>query len=164
MAKIQFKNGGDYLLRLETLEGLAKQNLLGNVVYDGAKVVADIVKEEIGGLPVDNRRGSQDNPASGPNQYQKKGLEKSFGIAPIRNDNGFVNVKLGFDGYNGLKTKRWPQGQPNQMIARSVERGTSWMKANPFMKRALRKARKQALEVMDSKLQIEIQKIMKRSG
>ena len=99
---------------------------------------------------------------TGPNQYQKKGLEDSFGIAPIRNDNGFVNVKLGFDGYNGLKTKRWPNGQPNQMIARSVERGTSWMKANPFMKRALRKARKQAQEAMASRLQSEIQKIMNK--
>ena len=164
MAKIQFKNGGDYLLRLETLEGLAKQNLLGSVVYDGAAVVADIVRKEIQTLPEDNRWGTQDNPIAGPSAYQKKGLEDSFGISTLRNDNGFVNVKLGFDGYNGLKTKRWPNGQPNQMIARSVERGTSWMKANPFMKRALRKARKQALEVMDSKLQIEIQKIMKRSG
>lgn len=162
MATMKFKDGADYLLRLEHLEEAAKTDLLGNVVYDGAKVVADIVKEEIGGLPVDNRRGSQDDPASGPNQYQKKGLEKSFGIAPIRNDNGFVNVKLGFDGYNGLKTKRWPQGQPNQMIARSVERGTSWMKANPFMKRALKKARKQAQEAMASRLQSEIQKIMNK--
>ena len=162
MATMKFKDGADYLLRLEHLEEAAKTDLLGNVVYDGAKVVADFVKEESGGLPVDNRRGSQDDPAGGPNQYQKKGLEKSFGIAPIRNDNGFVNVKLGFDGYNGLKTKRWPQGQPNQMIARSVERGTSWMKANPFMKRALRKARKQAQEAMASRLQSEIQKIMNK--
>lgn len=162
MAVIKFKDGADYLLRLEHLETAAKTDLFGNVVYDGAKVVADIVKEEIRGLPVDNHRGSQDDPAGGPNQYQKKGLEDSFGIAPIRNDNGFVNVKLGFDGYNGLKTRRWPNGQPNQMIARSVDRGTSWMKANAFMKRALQKARKQAQEVMGSRLQSEIKKIMNK--
>ena len=162
MATMKFKDGADYLLRLEHLEAAAKTDLLGNVVYDGAKVVADIVKEEISGLPVDNRRGTEETPAGGPSQYQKKGLEKSFGIAPIRNDNGFVNVKLGFDGYNGLKTRRWPQGQPNQMVARSVERGTSWMKANPFMKRALQKARKRAQEAMASRLQREIQKIMNK--
>lgn len=162
MATMKFKDGADYLLRLEHLSEAAKTDLLGNVVYDGAKVVADTVKAEIRGLPVDNRRGTQSDPSNGPSQYQKKGLEDSFGIAPIRNDNGFVNVKLGFDGYNGLKTKRWPSGQPNQMIARSVERGTSWMKANPFMKRALRKARKQAQEAMASRLQSEIQKIMNK--
>lgn len=162
MATMKFKDGADYLLRLEHLSEAAKTDLLGNAVYDGAKVVADTVKAEIRGLPVDNRRGTQSDPSNGPSQYQKKGLEDSFGIAPIRNDNGFVNVKLGFDGYNGLKTKRWPSGHPNQMIARSVERGTSWMKANPFMKRALRKARKQAQEAMASRLQSEIQKIMNK--
>ena len=162
MATMKFKDGADYLLRLEHLSEAAKTDLLGNAVYDGAKVVADTVKAEIRGLPVDNRRGTQSDPSNGPRQDQKTGREHSFCIAPIRNDNGFVNVKLGFDGYNGLKTKRWPSGQPNQMIARSVERGTSWMKANPFMKRALRKARKQAPEAMASRLQSEIQKIMNK--
>ena len=160
MAVLKFKDGADYLLRLEHLSAAAKTDLLGNAVYDGAKVVADTVKAEIRGLPVDNHRGFQDDPAGGPNQYQKKGLEDSFGIAPIRNDNGFVNVKLGFDGYNKVITKNYPKGQPNNLIARACESGSSAMIKQPFMRDAIKKSRGAAEEKMAEIIDAEIKKKM----
>ena len=47
------------------------------------------------------------------------------------------------------------------MIARSIERGTSFMTANPFMKRAVSKTRKRAQEAMKKAAEREIEKIMK---
>lgn len=74
----------------------------------------------------------------------------------MRDDDGYYNVKIGFDGYNSIRTKRWPKGQPNAMVARSVIRGTSFMAANNFMASAVRKARARALErmrvIVDQKL------------
>ena len=72
-----------------------------------------------------------------------------------------MNVKIGFDGYNRVITKKWPLGQPNQMVARSVESGTTWMKKNPFVKRGASKSRRKALEMMRKSVQKSIEKIMK---
>ena len=51
-----------------------------------------------------------------------------------------MNVKIGYDGYNNIVTERWPQGQPNMMIARAAESGTTFMQAQYFMERAVRSA------------------------
>ena len=99
---------------------------------------------------------------SGPGDTQKKGLWESLGVTPLSDDGkGFLNVKVGFDGYNRMNTKRWPKGQPNQMIARSIERGTSFMKANPFVKRAVAQTQKRAKEAMSKAANREFEKIMK---
>ena len=53
-----------------------------------------------------------------------------------------LNVKLGMDGYNA-------KGQPNSMILRSIEAGTSWGRpANPVVKKAVSKTRRQAEQAM----------------
>ena len=78
----------------------------------------------------------------------------------MRNDNGFYNVKIGFDGYNSVKTKTWPQGQPNMMVARAVESGTSWMQKQPFMRKAEQSSRSQCEKVMSETVDKEIEKII----
>lgn len=68
---------------------------------------------------------------------------------------------MGFDGYNSVKSARWPQGQPNQMVARAVESGTSFMEANPEIKRARARARKAAEKAMERTFERESKKIVK---
>ena len=87
----------------------------------------------------------------------KKGLIKSFGVTPMSQDgDGIYNVKLGFDGYNDVKTKKWPKGQPNQLIARACESGSSAMIKQPFFREAVQKTKKKAesrmAEVLDEKI------------
>ena len=77
---------------------------------------------------------------------QKWGLVHSFGIASLRNEGGFIHVKIGFDGYNEVQTKTFPNGQPNVLIARSIESGSSTREKTPFLRPALAAARKQAIE------------------
>ncbi len=135
MAKFQFKGIDDYISKLEKLNSNTDE-IIGAAIYEGAAVVMKNVVNEIENIQTDNRFGTPENPTKGPNEYQKEGLRQSVGIAPMRNDGGFRNVKIGFDGYNGLHTETWPQGQPNSMVARAVESGTSWMTKQPFMRRA----------------------------
>lgn len=161
MATIKFKDGQEYLDKLSTLADGLRDEVIGRAVYKGAGLVADAVKSNTESLPVDNRWGTDGDKKSGINTKQKTGLIKSLGITPMRNDDGFLNVKIGFDGYNDLKTKSFPNGQPNQLIARSVERGTSFMKATPFVKRAVSATKKQALDVMGNTVDKEIENIMK---
>lgn len=161
MAKIEFKGLDEYIDKLNRLEALSRDKVIGAAVYDGAEIAADIIREEIEKLPTDESWGTPEYPKMGPSQEEKEGLLESFGIAPVRNDNGFINVKLGFDGYHGKPTRKYPKGKPNQMIARSVENGTSFMISHAFVKAGVNKAKKAAKAAIKARVEQEINEIMK---
>lgn len=155
--RLQVGKGMDeYLSQLGNLETSAPETI-EKAVYQGASVIADAIKDNIRKLPVDDKR--QDK-VSTLKSIQKKGLIDSFGIAKMRNDNGYVNVKAGFDGYNGLKSKKYPKGQPNAMIARTFEAGNSFTKKIPFVGPAVRASREKAEMAMQATIDKEVKKIM----
>lgn len=163
MATIQFKKNDEYLAKLSKLDYSIKDKVIGPALYDGAAIVADSVREGINSLPTSapGQWGTAEDPLPGPSPKQKEGLLNSLGIATMKEDSGYFNVKLGFDGYNDIKSKTWPQGQPNQLIARSIERGTSFMEARPFMKRSISRVRNACINAMKARADEEIEKIMK---
>ena len=163
MAKFQFEGIDKYISQLEKLEKNTEE-IIGAAIYEGAAVVMKEVVGAIEGLSTDNRFGTAENPTSGPNSYQKEGLRQSVGIAPMRNDGGFRNVKIGFDGYNGLHTKTWPSGQPNAMVARAVESGTSFMRKQPFMRKAEQTAKSKCERAMEQAIDKAIAKTMEGGG
>ena len=161
MAKITFPGLKDYELMLSRLEG-ATDDMIGRAVYAGAGIVADAVKQGIQSLPVVTGYGTESNPLpGGVTSAQKAGLIDGFGISKLRDDNGYLNVKLGFDGYNRTRTEKYPQGQPNQLVARGVESGTSWKQKKPFIRPAVTRSRKAAETEMKRVLDEEIEKIAK---
>lgn len=160
MAKIEFRGLDEYVKQLNDIQAHTEE-YCGKAIYKGADVVADAVKAAIQALPTDNRTYVKDGMRSGPSNGQKAGLINSFGIAKMRQDGTLYNVKLGFDGYNSIKTKTWPKGQPNAMIARSVESGTSFMKANRFMNKTVNKSKGACEAVMKTTLENEISKLVK---
>lgn len=162
MATIQVKQGSDFLFKLSKVELLAREEIIGGALYAGAAVAADMVRAELEGIPTDEGWGTTGHPTTGPKARQKDALADALGIASMRDDGtGFYTVKVGFDGYNDMQTKRWPHGQPNQMVARSVESGTTWMRKNPFIKRAASKSRKKAEAAMKQAAEQAVHKIMK---
>lgn len=164
MATITFKKGDDYLAKISQLEILAKHEVVGPAIYGAAEIVADEIRRQLDRVPTDESFATSSNPAKGPKKVQKEGLVRSLGIASMQEDSkGFLNVKIGFDGYNKVKTKRWPQGQPNQMVARSVERGTLYMKSTKFVKTAVAATRSRAVQHMKESVDDSIEKIMTRS-
>lgn len=135
MAKLKFQGLEEYeaqLLKLQTVS----RTCVGKAIYEGAKVVADAVKENIESIPIDRRRVSKQM-LTGITETQKQGLRDGFGIARIQNENGYVHVKIGFDGYNGATSQKYPNGQPNSVIARSVNSGTSFRQRLPFVDNAV---------------------------
>lgn len=151
MATFKTQGLDKYVAQLERL-GKKTDTVISEAVYEMAKVVADEVKANLIALPsVPDTEGLKAF-ASEPQQKipitkaQKWGLVHSFGIASLRNEGGFVHVKIGFDGYNEVKTKTFPNGQPNALIARSIESGSSTREKTPFLRPALAAARKQAIE------------------
>lgn len=142
MATFKFDGLQAYEKQLDEL-GRAAPAICNLSLYEGAKVLADAVKAEIPGLAL-------------PSERQKAGLKAGMGIARFWEKDGTILTKIGFDGYNAVKTKRWPNGQPNAVIARALIRGTSWLTPDRFTDRAARKARKAAIEAIRKRFDAEI--------
>ena len=160
MATIRFSKLRDYELMLGKI-GDASRDICGAAIYEGAKIIADEVKNNLNSLNVTTDELAMLKAKKGEPTYitqrAKKGLIKSFGVTPMTQDeDGIYNVKLGFDGYNDVKTKKWPKGQPNQLIARACESGSSAMIKQPFFREAVQKTKKKAesrmAEVLDEKI------------
>lgn len=162
MATIQFKKMDEYLFKISKLEAELKDQVLGGAIYGAAGIVTDEIRKSLEQVPTDETFGTETQKAKGPRKAQKKGLYESLGIASLQDDGtGYLNVKIGFDGYNDIVTQRWPKGQPNQMVARSVESGTTWMQKNDFVRRAVASSRKRSIEFMKKTVDKGIKKIMK---
>lgn len=144
MATLKFKGLEECENQLIKLQNISR-TCIGEAIYEGAKEIADAVKQATQNLPVDNRIARSGEMLHGVSTLQKQGLIESFGVAKMRDDNGFLNVKLGFDGYNNVHTAMYPNGQPNAMIARSVNSGTSFRQKIPFVDSTVR-AKKSACE------------------
>lgn len=136
MAKCKFIGLEEYEKQLLNLQNVTRE-CIGRAIYEGAAVVADAVKQSIESIPIDDRKYKSKSMLYGISEAQKQGLRDGFGIAKIQDDGGFRHVKLGFAGYNSVITKSYPNGQPNSMIARSVNSGSSFRQRIPFVDNAV---------------------------
>lgn len=161
MATFQFGGIDAYIKQLNKLQAATKDGVIGKTVYAGAAVVADAVKGAIRALPVGGGHAAQGELVDTVTLPQKEGLLDGFGISRMKDDDGFVNVKLGFAGYNATRTDKYPQGQPNALIARAVNSGTSFRKKTRFVDKAVNASKKTAEAAMDAACSREIEKIMK---
>lgn len=162
MAKMTFKAGDEYAIKLSRL-ATDSGEIAKKAIYAGAEVVADKIKENVKSLPEDKFRYLRgEEKFKGVSPQQKKDLLDSFGITPIDQDRGGDwNTKLGFDGYGGGKTKKYPKGLPNQLLARAVESGSVVRIKTPFVRTAVNATKKESQTVMAAVVDEEIEKIMK---
>ena len=150
--KITWYSGEGIDKYLYDLAKLEESGSIKAAVYEGAAIVANSIAHNINDLPI--RKG---NEVRGVTKKQKEGLKEGFGISPMRNDNGYIHVKLGFADYNEQYSSKYPNGQPNAMIARSIEGGTSWSPKIPFIRKAVRATENEAVarmtKVIDTSLE-----------
>ena len=83
MAKVTFTGVDGTMARLNALQQSLKDRVIGKMVYDGAAVMADVVRNEIKALPTDNRFVKGGEMLLGPGDTQKKGLLESLGVTPF---------------------------------------------------------------------------------
>lgn len=164
MARFTSKGLREYERYIENI-GKSTPEIIGKGVYAMADVITNSIRAEIDSMPSEaDRKGLaayQKKPKEQAplTESQKKGLQEGLGIAKMQNDNGFLHVKVGFDGYNSIKTKKYPNGQPNAMIARALNSGTSFRPKTAFVDIAVRNARKQAVDKGIAAINAEIEKI-----
>lgn len=162
MARYAFKAGEEWAMKLSRLSANQRE-VAGKAIYAGAKVVADKIKSNIESLPEESFRYLHNGDKfSGVPKEQKKDLKESFGVARIDVDaNGDYNTKLGFDGYGSQPSKKYPQGLPNQLLARAIESGSSVREKHPFVRPAVTATKKTAQAEMARVVDEEIKKNMK---
>lgn len=161
MMRLSVGQGIDqYITQLQNLEFTATDSI-GKAIYHGADIVADAIKANIESLPTDDGYADDGEKLHGIKTIQKTGLIKGFGIAKQQNERGYINVKVGFHGYNALKTKTFPNGQPNAMIARTIESGNSFTQKHPFVRPAVNATRDAAERKMAEIIDEEVKKVMK---
>lgn len=161
MAKIDFKGIWEYSKVLETL-GNESEEIIKSAVYKGAALVADEIKQGLKTLQIEEGTnnlppvGDAQHKLTGVSRRQKADLIDSFGLAPIENDNGYIQTKAGVDGYGSIPTKKYPRGVPNVMLMRSIESGTSFRQKNPIFRKATNRARKRAEQAMGNEIEEQL--------
>lgn len=150
MAKAKIVGITDYLEQLEKIQENSSK-VVGKMIYDGAGIVADEVRRRITMIPKREvyETSIGKHHTRGITDVEREGLLGSLGISKMRNDNGFFNVAIGFDGYNANETERYPNGHPNSMVARSIESGTSWLSKTPFITPAVQATNGSVVRAME---------------
>lgn len=164
MATIEFTGIDEYAAKLRAL-GKAGTSICRAAVYDGAGVVADAIRQQIEGLATIEDYEAiiawrQEIPAHGITQKQKEGLLDGMHLQKIRDENGFICTEVGFSGYNTVQTRKFPGGQPNALIARSMESGSSARQKQPFIRPTVNQVKGAAETAMEVKINDMINKIM----
>ena len=169
MARIRFSGLEDYELRLSKLTAKTEE-IAGKAIHAGADIITNAIRANIEALPASNDKAGliayQKKEPAPLTQTAKQGLLDSLGITPMQDDGGYYNVKIGFDGpdgergYNDLRTQKYPKGQPNVLIARSLESGSSIAQKHPFVRPAINASRKQAENAMAKVIDQELENLM----
>ncbi|MDD3394176.1 MAG: hypothetical protein PHG19_06000 [Anaerotignum sp.] len=159
MARITFTGLSEYMEKIQRL-GMNAEEIAGKAIYEAAGILANEVKSGINGLDAEGD-GNVTADETERRKKQKDGLKDGFGIAVIRNDNGFINVLVGFGGYNDVRTPKFKNGQPNQMVARIFNSGTSHNRKQPFFDNAVKLSRKRVQLKMKEIFENEIENIMR---
>lgn len=159
MARMSFKASDDYALKLSKLAAQTEE-VAKKAIYAAANIVADKVASNLAALPTDKFRRLKDGEQfTGLPESQKKDLQDSFGVTPIKQDEDGWNAHIGFDGYGSKPTEKYPKGVPNQLLARAVESGSSVRQKTPFVRPAVNATKKDAIEAMNRVIDEELGKI-----
>ena len=136
MAKFKFTGIEEYTASLEKIGGKNAVGVLKYAVYPGAAVVANSIRSALEG-----HRDTGD-------------LQKSLTLATMRNDDGYVNTKVTFAGYDR-------KGTPNAIKAAALESGTSrGQKATHVISHAVKGSTEKAISEMSKALDEKIGQIM----
>lgn len=144
--------------RLGQLETEKAQGIAAVALYEGARVTADAVGQAVQGIAT--KRFKYPAPPGKqrmPSPEEKALLENARkGVAKFRKSPMNVNTSVGFQnsGYGMLNGKR----VPIPMIANAINSGTSFMKKQPFFRKATSK-NGAAEAAIENKLREEIEKL-----
>lgn len=153
----------EMIKRLDEM-GAKTDELLSKALYAGAKVMADGLKSAIQSLPQESgfKRFDEkhnDSPRNVVGGHDKEDLISHMGISRFQTKTGSVYARIGFDGYGQIKTKKYPNGRPVVLIARSINSGSSARMKHPFIKPTIAQYQGEATRAMQQVISEELKKM-----
>lgn len=157
--RFRFKGLKEYVAKLENLSNSFNAEVcVENAVTKGAEVVSEMTLDALRSMETDDTWAKDGSKRKSIRTYERDDLIKVWGVTPLQVKNNVVDRKTGVDyGYNRANT-------PNILVARAMEKGTSFMEKNPVISRTSRKARKPCLEAMQESLNNDINRIMENNA
>lgn len=130
-------------------------------VYEGADVMTRALKEAIMELP--EEEGYLPNGAKRQviTKQEKQAMADHVGIASMDYIGGKVTTAIGFNGYTGHPTKKYPKGTPVALLARSIESGSSVRHKFPFIRTVGKTAKEKVQQAMIEAANQKIQELTK---
>ena len=155
-----FEGLDEYLAQLRQLADV--QPIAKKALEEAAVELEAAMHEEIERIPERSARNGKGK-LVGLLKSDKDDLLRNLGTTPVKaGRGGEINVKVGFwGGYGRRKTRKWSQGIPVQLTAAALNKGTQWLQAYPFVRRALKRAQARAEQTIKEVFDSEIEKIMK---
>lgn len=163
MAKMKF-HAGDLNKRMEKLRISVQKNIGKQALYGGADIFADELRKEAEGIPDEVfKHLDREEKFRSVAEKDKEHLIEGLGISEFFTQDGVTMTSVGFDGYQGIPTEKYPKGIPNALLARAINSGSSVRQRYPFMDNAAKKAAPKVEAKMKEITEKEIDKIMKGS-
>lgn len=157
MARLKF-DAGDLDKRMEKLR-ISVQNYIGKqALYGGADIFADELRKEAEAIPEEVfRHLDREEQFHSVAEKDKAHLVDSLGISEFYSEDGATFASVGFDGYQGIPTKKYP----NALLARSINSGSSVRQRYPFIDRAARRAKPKVEARMQEITEREMDRILR---
>ena len=153
-------SGLDELSDKLTLAGSAAQGIAKASLYEGAGVMADAIHAALDGIKTEPFHYAKDGEKRLPSPAEKAAvLSAKFGVAKHQGSGAEVNTVVGItgSGYVDLAGKRLPAA----MLIRSIQSGTSFMTAQPVVRKAINGAKGAAAAKIAAEGEARLQKIFK---
>ena len=158
-----------YTMKSEGFEEISKmlnslgenaQKVASKGLYDGAGVMAAEIKEDAGKISTAPFHYAVFVTRE-PSPEEKEIVQKGMGIAKFKKNGADVNTSVGYGNavYAMLAGKR----KPIPLIANSINSGTSFMKRQPFFRRAVVQGTAKAEEAIVAKIEAEIDALTKQA-
>lgn len=150
----------DELAAMLQKAGEAADGIAAQALYEGAGVVADAVSAGARGVstsPFKYAKGWQRQPS--PEEKEALVSAGAAGIAKFQHTGNSVDTSVGYSrsGYADVNGKR----KPIAVIANSINSGTSFMRKQPFIRKAVSQSQGKAASVIESKVNELAEKMMK---
>ena len=145
---VQWEGADELLRKMDKLPEKAAK-IAAEALYEGAGVMADAVSQAVHGIATEKFQYAAGGRKRMPSPEEKAILESAkHGVAKFRNDGTKIQTSIGFDnaGYAELNGKR----KPIPLIANSINHGTSFMKKQPFLRKAFSQTQGAAVAAVEA--------------
>jgi hypothetical protein len=149
--------GIESLERMLQKLGDKAQDIAAEALYDGVDVIADAYTRAAKGIRAEKQSGRRNRTeARWPTPEEKEAVQK-IGVARFEKNTDSVDTSVGpSKGYTTISGKR----KAIQLIARSINSGTSFMHKQPVFRQAVSRNRKAAKEKIVSTAEKRINEII----